>query len=81
MLLGEIVCLLSIPPSPSCKKTHTKQDLDKEDEVPLQQVDYRLLEPYVKQDVELKKQRDELKAKILYDHKGFCKEGGEGDGY
>ncbi|KAF7784348.1 hypothetical protein Agabi119p4_513 [Agaricus bisporus var. burnettii] len=56
-------------------------DLDKEDEVPLQQVDYRLLEPYVKQDVELKKQRDELKAKILYDHKGFCKEGGEGDGY
>jgi U6 snRNA-associated Sm-like protein LSm1 len=60
---------------------NAKQDLDKEDEVPLQQVDYRQLEPYVKQDAELKKQHDELKAKALYDHKGFCKEGGEGDGY
>ncbi|KXN89986.1 U6 snRNA-associated Sm-like protein LSm1 [Leucoagaricus sp. SymC.cos] len=56
-------------------------DLDKEDEVPLRQVDYRLLEPYVKQDIEQKKQRDEAKAKVLYDQKGFCKEGGEGDGY
>lgn len=58
-----------------------QQDLDKEDEVPLRQVDYRSLEPYVKNDTELKRQRDEAKAKVLYDKKGFCKEGGEGDGY
>ncbi|KAJ3576654.1 hypothetical protein NP233_g295 [Leucocoprinus birnbaumii] len=56
-------------------------DLDKEDDVPLRQVDYRLLEPYVKQDIEQKKQRDDAKSKVLYDKKGFCKEGGEGDGY
>lgn len=56
-------------------------DLDKEDEVPLRQVDYRLLEPYVKQDIDQKKEHDEVKAKVLYDKKGFCKEGGEGDGY
>jgi len=35
----------------------------------------------VKQDTEQKKQRDEVTAKILYEKKGFCKEGGEGDGY
>jgi len=56
-------------------------DLDKEDEIPLRQVDYRLLEPYVKKETEVKKQRDEAKSKVLYDQKGFCKEGGEGDGY
>lgn len=59
----------------------TVKDLDKEDEVPLRQVDYRLLEPYVKKETEIKKERDEVKSKILYDQKGFCKEGGEGDGY
>ncbi|KAL9716207.1 hypothetical protein Ac2012v2_000652 [Leucoagaricus gongylophorus] len=56
-------------------------DLDKEDEIPLQQIDYRLLEPYVKQDIEQKKRRDETTAKALFEKKGFCKEGGEGDGY
>jgi U6 snRNA-associated Sm-like protein LSm1 len=29
----------------------------------------------------VKKQKEEAKAKILYEQKGFCKEGGEGDGY
>jgi U6 snRNA-associated Sm-like protein LSm1 len=58
------------------------QDLDLEDEIPQRrQVDYAALEPYHKTDVEMKKQREEVKAQILYEKKGFCKEGGEGDGY
>ncbi len=28
-----------------------------------------------------KKEREEVKSQILYEQKGFCKEGGEGDGY
>ncbi|KAI0078914.1 Sm-like ribonucleoprotein [Panus rudis PR-1116 ss-1] len=56
-------------------------DLDREDDVPLRQVDWSVLEPYHKQDILAKKQRDELKAQVLYQQKGFCKEGGEGDGY
>lgn len=57
------------------------QDLDREDDVPLKQVDYHLLEPYHKNDTEHKKQREEVKAQVLYERAGFCKEGGEGDGY
>jgi len=57
------------------------QDLDQEDEVPLRQVDFNVLEPYHKVDIDDKKQREEYKAHILYEEKGFCKEGGEGDGY
>lgn len=56
-------------------------DLDREDDVPLRQVDYKQLDDYYRQDVATKKQREEVKAKILYEQKGFCKEGGEGDGY
>ncbi|KAJ7492575.1 hypothetical protein FB451DRAFT_1218870 [Mycena latifolia] len=57
-------------------------DLDLEDEIPQRrQVEYAALEPYHKNDVEVKKQREEAKAQILYEQKGFCKEGGEGDGY
>jgi U6 snRNA-associated Sm-like protein LSm1 len=58
-----------------------QQDLDQEDDVPLRQVDYKQLDDYYRQDVAVKKQREESKAKILYEQKGFCKEGGEGDGY
>ena len=57
------------------------QDLDQEDDVPLRQVDYKQLDDYYRQDIAAKKQREEAKAKILYEQKGFCKEGGEGDGY
>jgi U6 snRNA-associated Sm-like protein LSm1 len=57
------------------------QDLDQEDDVPLRQVEYEQLDDYYRQDVAEKKQREEAKAKILYEQKGFCKEGGEGDGY
>ncbi|KAJ7786367.1 hypothetical protein B0H16DRAFT_1490185 [Mycena metata] len=57
-------------------------DLDLEDEIPQRrQVEYPKLEPYHKNDVEMKKQREDAKAQILYEQKGFCKEGGEGDGY
>jgi len=56
-------------------------DLDQEDDVPLQQVEWSLLEPIHKQEVTEKKARDEAKSQILYELKGFCKEGGEGDGY
>ncbi|KIY72810.1 Sm-like ribonucleo protein [Cylindrobasidium torrendii FP15055 ss-10] len=56
-------------------------DLDKEDEVPLRQVDYPTLEPYHRAEIEAKKERDEVKAQILFDEQGYSKEGGEGDGY
>lgn len=56
-------------------------DLDQEDEVPLRAVDLNTLKPYYKHATETKKQRDEIKSQILYHHLGFCKEGGEGDGY
>ena len=56
-------------------------DLDQEDDVPLRQVDWSLLEPYHRSDIEIKKQREESKSQILFEQKGFCKEGGEGDGY
>ena len=58
-----------------------QQDLDQEDDVPLRQVDYKQLDDYYRQDVASRKQKEEAKAKILYEQKGFCKEGGEGDGY
>jgi U6 snRNA-associated Sm-like protein LSm1 len=58
-----------------------QQDLDQEDEVPLHQVDYKQLDDHYRQDVTSRKQKEEAKAKILYEQKGFCKEGGEGDGY
>jgi len=56
-------------------------DLDQEDDVQLRQVDYQFLDPYHKNDIAKKKTREDFKAKVLYEQKGFCKEGGEGDGY
>jgi U6 snRNA-associated Sm-like protein LSm1 len=55
--------------------------LDREDEIPLRKVEWNVLEPYHKNDIDDKKYREEHKAQILYEEKGFCKEGGEGDGY
>jgi U6 snRNA-associated Sm-like protein LSm1 len=49
--------------------------------VPLQQVDYSVLDPYHRRDIANKKAREDIKSKVLYEQKGFCKEGGEGDGY
>jgi len=56
-------------------------DLDQEDEVPLRRVDYSVLEPYHKGDTAAKKKQEDVKSRILYEQKGFCREGGEGDGY
>ncbi|KAJ8596927.1 Sm-like ribonucleoprotein [Rhizopogon salebrosus TDB-379] len=56
-------------------------DLDQEDDIPLQQVDYSVLDPYHRRDIANKKGREDFKSKVLYEQKGFCKEGGEGDGY
>jgi U6 snRNA-associated Sm-like protein LSm1 len=80
VLLGEIVrydvqsCLLLV-----C--SFSRQDLDLEDDIALQQVDWNVLEPYNRDEVEAKRLREEAKSKILFEQKGFCKEGGEGDGY
>lgn len=56
-------------------------DLDQEDDVPLQQFAYEVLDRYHRNDTEEKKRREEAKANILFEQKGFCREGGEGDGY
>lgn len=80
VLLGEVVRLPAkrlcthLPHDPS-------QDLDQEDDIPLRQVDYNILEQYHKKDMADKKAREDIKSRILYEQKGFCKEGGEGDGY
>ena len=57
------------------------QDLDVEDDVHLKEVDYQTLEPYCKMEAEKKKLGEDAKAQILFDQKGFSREGGEGDGY
>ena len=79
VLLGEVVRLqLVIALLPVFT---ISQDLDQEDDVPLRQVDWEALVPIHRQDTAEKKARDETKAKVLYEQQGFCKEGGEGDGY
>ncbi|KAI0322728.1 Sm-like ribonucleoprotein [Amylostereum chailletii] len=56
-------------------------DLDQEDDVPLRQYEYDILDGYHQQEAAAKKLRDDHKSKVLFEQKGFCKEGGEGDGY
>ncbi|ETW87253.1 hypothetical protein HETIRDRAFT_378076 [Heterobasidion irregulare TC 32-1] len=56
-------------------------DLDQEDDLPLAGVNFHALEANHQYNTALKKQHDEFKAQVLYEQKGFCKEGGEGDGY
>jgi U6 snRNA-associated Sm-like protein LSm1 len=55
--------------------------LELEDDIPLQQVTVEHLLPFHKQELEEKRIREAVKAKILLEEKGFSKEGGEGDGY
>ena len=57
------------------------QDLDVEDEVPLQAVPFKELQAPVKQEVESRKKRESEKTKVLFEKYGFSKEGGEGDDY
>lgn len=61
--------------------TRISQDLDLEDEVPQQEVNYASLEPICQEDAAKKRLKDNVKARILYERQGFCREGGEGDGY
>lgn len=56
-------------------------DLDQEDDIPLVQVDYEALEEVHREEVASKKVQEDTKSQILFEQKGFCKEGGEGDGY
>ncbi|KZV77728.1 Sm-like ribonucleo protein [Peniophora sp. CONT] len=56
-------------------------DLDLEDDVPLQQVDFAMLDEHHRGETAEKRVQEEAKAKVLYEQKGFCKEGGEGDSY
>lgn len=49
--------------------------------VPLQQKTPELVMDLSREEAEERKRRENLKANILYEQKGFCKEGGEGDGY
>jgi U6 snRNA-associated Sm-like protein LSm1 len=55
--------------------------MDQEDEVPLRQVEWSVLEEYHKNETEAKKVKEEKTIQILYEQKGFSREGGEGDGY
>jgi len=56
-------------------------DLDAEDVVPIVPAPVDLMMGLNRQEVDDRKRRDNLKASILFEQKGFCKEGGEGDGY
>lgn len=70
------------PPAPSSPHVRPpSQDLDQEDDLPLAGVNFHALEANHRYNTALKKQHDEFKAQVLYEQKGFCKEGGEGDGY
>lgn len=57
------------------------QDLDVEDEVPLQAVPLKELHAPAKQEMESRKKREAEKTKVLFEKYGFSKEGGEGDDY
>ncbi|EUC66808.1 hypothetical protein ACGC1H_001686 [Rhizoctonia solani] len=56
-------------------------DLDREDEMPLRPVPLEEIGYAHQEEADKRKQHEQVKAQILYDEKGFCKEGGEGDGY
>jgi len=56
-------------------------DLDAEDMVPITPAPIEIMQHLNKQEMDERKRRDNLKATILFETRGFCKEGGEGDGY
>ena len=57
------------------------QDLDREDEVPLRSVPVEEIAFAHQEEADNRKQSEQAKSQILFEEKGFCKEGGEGDGY
>jgi len=56
-------------------------DLDAEDELPLQRIELSQIVPVHEAEIVARKRRENIKANILYEQFGFCREGGEGDGY
>ncbi|QRV76254.1 U6 snRNA-associated Sm-like protein LSm1 [Ceratobasidium sp. AG-Ba] len=56
-------------------------DLDREDEVPLRSVQPEDIAVAHQQEADDRKRNEQIKSHILYEEKGFSKEGGEGDGY
>jgi len=56
-------------------------DLEFEDEVPLQPVPLQVIQQRHHEEVAARKRRENAKATVLYKEYGFCREGGEGDGY
>jgi U6 snRNA-associated Sm-like protein LSm1 len=82
VLIGEIVRLPIEAKYPHFYADIDEQDLDVEDDVPLQQVPYKgHMDKVHKDDFETKKRRDAAKAAVLHEQKGFTREGGEGDWY
>ena len=79
VLLGEIVSRITIPGSHAVHSS--SKDLDVEDEVPLQKVQFDTLKHAYANDLANKKHREHDKAQVLYEQRGYCREGGEGDGY
>lgn len=55
--------------------------MDVEDDVSLKASTYQALKPAFLQEMADKKRREHTKAQVLYEQKGYCREGGEGDGY
>ena len=55
--------------------------MDVEDEIPLKPVPYETLKDIYAQEVAEKKHSEHDKSQVLYEERGFCREGGEGDGY
>jgi hypothetical protein len=82
VLLGEIARISCIYHSFGLRNlTSSRQDLDLEDDLPLRRLPWNVIDAYRQQDLAVKKQQDDIKAQILFQQKGFCKEGGEGDSY
>lgn len=77
VLLGEIVRKQNLP---RLKTDVDGQDLDAEDEVPLQAVSLQELDPAYKHEVEIRKKREADKSRILFEGLGFSRSG-DGDGY
>lgn len=72
---------LAITLSPCLMFDGVTQDLDAEDVVPITPAPLDLMMDLNRQEVDDRKRRDNIKSTILYEQRGFCKEGGEGDGY
>jgi len=56
-------------------------DLNLEDEIPFQEIAADHILPLHNKEMEGRKEREAQKSQILFEQKGFSKEGGEGDGY